>query len=200
MVSEKSGAHYVGGGYDYPRRWMAHKSMLKRQIHLYQKSFYSALKNGSLSFFVLQSCSSEISKSQLHRLEQYWAEYFPNRVNKNRNVTGRGRKFSSTTREKLRQANLGKSLSESHREKVSKSLLGNKRSLGYRHTPRTIEKMRNAHKGCIPWNLGISPSESTRRKLSAAGCLRKQSAETRKKISDANLRRHMEQVYAWMGN
>lgn len=47
----------------------------------------------------------------------------------------------------------------------------------------TIEKMRESHKGCIPWNTGKHLSEEHRKKISNGGIGKKRSMETRLKMS-----------------
>lgn len=63
---------------------------------------------------------------------------------------GNGYSLPEKTKEKLRQANLGKKLSEETKRKIGLKSLGNKHNLGRKHTEETKQKRR----GRIPWNKG----------------------------------------------
>lgn len=54
---------------------------------------------------------------------------------------------------------------------------------GRRQSEETRKKISEAAKGRIPWNLGKSPSEETRAKISISNEGKKHSKETRKKMS-----------------
>ena len=70
------------------------------------------------------------------------------------------------------------------RNNISKSLKGRVFSEEWK------QKLKDAHKGQIPWNKGLTPSEETRRKLSEAAKRRPPiSEETKKKLSEAAKRR-----------
>ena len=91
----------------------------------------------------------------------------------NRYLRGHGdhsRVVSADTKEKLRQANLGKSATEETRQKMRE------RRLGSKHSEETKAKISLAHRG-------IRPSELTRIKLRA----RPQSEEKRRKCREARL-------------
>lgn len=62
---------------------------------------------------------------------------------------------SKQTREKMRLAKLGKKikLSEKHIQNLSNA---NKKRIGKKHTKKSINKMKKALKGKIPWNKGKS--------------------------------------------
>ena len=107
----------------------------------------------------------------------------------------------------------GKACSEETKRKLSKALMGNQNSLGYKHTPETIEKMRKyqqthdnvgrfrkGHKTnlgkrhIIPHgykkghktNLGRRHSEESKKKMSKAATGKHPSEETRRKMSVAH--------------
>lgn len=104
---------------------------------------------------------------------------------------------SEETKQKIREANLGKTISEETKRKISltkKGRAGHKVSaetkrklrevnLGKRHTEESKRKMSAAHKGKIV-------SEETKRRMSAARIGKKHSLETRRKISVSGKIRH----------
>jgi len=69
-------------------------------------------------------------------------------------MTAKGQHLSKETRDKIRQANLGKKLSPETREKMSISRTGEKHPFyGKHHSEKSIEKMRISRKGkCIGEN------------------------------------------------
>ena len=56
----------------------------------------------------------------------------------------RGVPITPETREKMRQAKIGKKLSPEACAAISRSLIGNRRNACHRHTPEAIQKMRDA--------------------------------------------------------
>lgn len=144
MVNWSNGAHYVGSTHNFASRRIAHKTELKTGRHTYTKKFLPALKAGTLTFFILQSCPYDVTKRDLWDIEQIWANYFPQRVNQYKTVSGLG-KFTSTEQCKKNQqyalgnpGRRGQPLSPAHREKVRLVHTGRKRS------PETCEKVRLA--------------------------------------------------------
>lgn len=110
-----------------------------------------------------------------------------------------GKPVTEETREKLRQANLGKVRSLASREKASRSLMGRKMSpeavakstaakIGVKRSPETVEKMRIA-------STGRRLSEEARRKVGLASLGHKLSPEAVEKIRVANTgKRHSEET------
>lgn len=66
----------------------------------------------------------------------------------------RGRVQSNETREKIRKTKIGKSLSEVHKSKIRESCKGI--NTGKKHSEESLEKMRIAKRGKIPWNKGLT--------------------------------------------
>jgi group I intron endonuclease len=62
----------------------------------------------------------------------------------NGNSHWEGKKHTEETKEKIRQANLGRAFSEEHRAKISQSKLGNKNCVGRKISEETREKMRQS--------------------------------------------------------
>lgn len=144
MISWTSGSHYVGAARNCHLRWSFHRSELRRGIHIYQEKFMKGFQDGSLTFFLLQRCKPNIVRRKLWKIEQEWANCFPDRVNRFRNVTGKGRagqKPSKATRTKMSRSRKGKKHSPEIREKIRRALLGKK------HTPEHRRKNSQAHLG-----------------------------------------------------
>ena len=116
---------------------------------------------------ILEECNTI---TELDNRERYWISYLnatgPNGYNITKGGYGntkgmKGKKHSDETKEKLRQANLGKVMSSEIKEKISESSKGkqynpwskesrNKMSesrKGVKHSEETKMKMSNAHKG-----------------------------------------------------
>ncbi len=165
MISWKTGNHYVGAARHCFLRWALHRSELRRKIHCYQKKFEKDFDDGDLTFFLLQEYKGNPTKRELWNLEQSWANQFPDRVNKFKNVTGlgrkepgrwsimqriqmsisrRGRKHSKSTRMKISRALRGRKHSIEHRKNNSKARLGIKRGP---MSPESREKNRLSHLG-----------------------------------------------------
>lgn len=89
---------------------------------------------------------------------------------------------SQETKEKMRQAKLGKKLSEEHRKKLCASKKGNCYTKGRKHSEESKKKMSEA-------KLGKKHSEEHNKKMSEALKGKKLSEEHRKKLSDAKLGR-----------
>lgn len=118
MVDQITKMHYVGGTKNFCNRVKLHNYYLKQKTHRYSREFEKAYKQNTLIFFVLQVLPSNTSKEVLLDCEQMWANEFPDRINKYKNVTGKVHlyKASPDARKKMSKAKLGKSLSNEHRE------------------------------------------------------------------------------------
>ena len=103
---------------------------------------------------------------------------------------------SDETREKQRQAKLGKKLSAEHVEKVRIAMLGQKRG------PEFAAKVSEAKRGKGNGRLGCSMSEETKKRIGDAqrGALnhmagRKHSPETKERMRIAHMKRNKPQEY-----
>jgi hypothetical protein len=63
------------------------------------------------------------------------------------NDYSKNRIVSKETKDKIRNAHLGKKLTKEHREKISLGLIGNQYTKGYKHTEEAKQKQREASKG-----------------------------------------------------
>jgi hypothetical protein len=78
-----------------------------------------------------------------------------------------GKHHTEETKEKLRQANLGKKRSPEHRRKMSEALRGEKSYWYGKHlSEETRQKIREAHMGKPAWNKGRKATDEERRKNS----------------------------------
>lgn len=107
---------YVGKTVNIKRRYKQHLYD-KRQKHKY--AWIQQLKNEGLKpvITIIEECTNEWQDREKH-----WITQYDNLIN---HLEGGGsdyvRTTSEETREKIRQANLGKVLSEEHKEKIKQS-------------------------------------------------------------------------------
>lgn len=112
-------------------------------------------------------------------------------------------RLAEIARKKIIESRIGRHPTEDTRRKMSESNKGEKNGFyGKHHSLETRKRWSEKRKGkrlsdlayirsretCIgkpAWNRGISPSDETRRKISAGNKGKKVSLETRKKLSDA---------------
>lgn len=104
--------------------------------------------------------------------------------------------FSDETKQKMREAKLGRSLREETKHKLRIAMFGKKRG------PEFAAKVSNAKRGRGNGRLGCSMSEETKQRIGNAqrGALnhmtgRKHSPETREKMRIAHMKRKQNQAY-----
>ena len=142
------GKQYVGSTINFKRRFRQHKQALQTNRH-YNKHLRRAVKIYGLEFFefnILELCE----ENELLKLEQKYLnkifnldnnhDYYYN-ISRDAEANMRGAHLSNETKEKLRQANLGKVHSEETKEKCRQASLGQKRGQA------TCEKISQVHKG-----------------------------------------------------
>lgn len=191
-IESPSGKIYIGQTINLKqRKWYYSNLKCKTQPILYR----SLLKYGwdAHKFEIIEKYILNIDRKILNEREVYWIkEYncFNNGLNCNIGGDGNiGYKMSDETKEKLRNANLGKKqtpeakakqiLAQKHiirskewSKNISKALKGKKKSeetknkiRGYKHTDEAKNKMSIAKKG-KQTRLGSSVSKETRKKIS----------------------------------
>lgn len=182
-IKSPTGKIYVGSSVDMPKRLAQYKRLdCKSQPKIYN----SLLKHGPEShiFDILIECEP----SEMLRLEAEFGEKFdvlgPNGLN-----CSLPKKIESY-----------QSRSEESREKTRKSLMGNKNGAGvifskerrnkmsksrenYKHSDETLIKMRDSHKGQIPWCAGKQIKQSTKDLLREINLGKKQSREHAEKAA-----------------
>ena len=145
---------------DYPKNW---RKLIRREV-LYKH---------------------ECSKKTLDKLEEYYikkekAHYSYKLGGCNIRWGGKGSLMDESTKQKLREYNLGKKLSYETRKKMSESRMGRRLSentkrllsiskMGDLNPAKKNEvkiKISNSNIGKTPWNKGIKMSDEQRRKLS----------------------------------
>jgi len=155
--------------------------------------------------FKCEFCGREFRKTSNLGVHKFWCD--PNnkeRQDKQRIIMAENikkREITKETREKLRQANIGKILSKEHKKKIAKANTGKHPSLEIR------KRMSEVHKGkrlseetrrkISESNKGRHPSEETKRRIGEANSIslkgKKLSEETKRKISKANKGRRLSQ-------
>jgi len=91
-----------------------------------------------------------------------------------------GKHLTDATKEKLRNANIGKKQTKEQIKKASERMKGTKYSLGFKHSEETKKKVAIAGTGRIH-------SEETKRKMSASGIGKAKTEEAKRKMSEAKL-------------
>jgi group I intron endonuclease len=175
-----SGRSYVGQSVNIHSRWKDHS----RDASNGKKSaLCDALRSYGIegfAFVILEECPRAV----LNESEQYWIATLDSLRNGYNLIAGgiQARELSDVTRERMRNAQLGKKHSEGHKAKISAAVRGavmsddfcRKLSERMKGVPKTAEaraKMSAAKKGCIPHNkgkTGFVRSQESREKQSRA--------------------------------
>lgn len=182
LITSPTGRKYVGQSIDIQKRFTNYKSL--NNCITQRRLYRSFLKHGTDNhqFEIIIEC--DISK--LNDLERYWQEYYDVchrdkgmncMLTKSSTRSGRSsqetkdkiaissrrkrKPRSEETKEKLRQANLGKKHSKESKEKQSAIHIGNKYNLGRKHTDEAKRKMSEFRKG-NKYSLGVKHSEQAK--------------------------------------
>jgi group I intron endonuclease len=137
---------YIGQSWNILKRWRLEKSGYA--VNEYLKRSFLKYGKDSFKFSILQELlDMEASQETLDELEKKYIEiYESSNITKGYNIReggSRGR-HSIISKEKNRQAHLGKIISEETRKKMSKAHIGNKSNLGKKLTK---EHIANVSKG-----------------------------------------------------
>lgn len=143
-----TGKIYIGYAVNFNSRYNSHKCRLESNKHANQHLQRAFNIDGAenLIFEILEECDIKFLASQEH----YWVNMLDARNHKigyNIKPThpdGRPR-MTEDTKQKLREANLGKKHTEEHKRKIGESSKG--RMLGRKHTDEAKKKISEAHKG-----------------------------------------------------
>lgn len=134
---------YIGSAVMITKRWRDHREDLRAGRHHNQHLQFAWNKYGehAFDFRILEVCP----RDDLIVTEQRYLDQADKDTLFNVNpyaTSNRGRRWSPEVRTRMGRHNKGRRLTPEHRAKVSASLLGNTRLLGYRHSPETIQHLR----------------------------------------------------------
>jgi predicted GIY-YIG superfamily endonuclease len=180
---------YIGKSKNINKRLATHISALYKHTH--KENWIRSLKLQHQTPIILAIWSADneqtIIKNEMEFIELAKLLKINLTNGTNGGVGSSGRIVSPETREKMRQAQLGKKLSEETKKKISEKLKGNKYSLGVKHTQETKEKI-------IKSTTGLKRSEETKHKISISKIGsknpfygKKHTEETKEKIRKAML-------------
>jgi group I intron endonuclease len=178
-----NGKLYIGYSKDPHKRWIAHKaaSNVKKPLQY----IHRAMRKYNYNNFIFDIIEQHPTKTLCREAEIFYIAYFKFLGQKLYNVTtggeaASGLKHTEATKEKMRQASLGK-----------------RYNLGYKHTPETKEKMGKAQRGrkhsditkekIRQNNLGKKHAEESKEKISQSRLGFKHTEETRAKMSASKL-------------
>ena len=183
----KTDMHYIGvTGRKVEQRILEHKRGKKQFLH---KEIQRIGWDGNWDWWVVES---DIPANLISEREQYWIQVFDSLYPNGYNRTIGGIKhfkhskatFTQETRDKMRQAHLGKKrapFTEEHIANLSKAKMGEKNNFyGKHHTEEAKEKNRQAH-------IGIPHTKEHNAKIGKAGRGRKVSEKTRAILRERTL-------------
>lgn len=173
---------YVGQSTNIEERWYHHRNSLKKNAHYndYLQRAWNAYGEDSFDFYVLQTCEVH----ELDGLEIYYIDLFNSNNNKNgynlESGGGANKVVSQETRQKQRDAKLGRTLTDEHKANIGRSLKGH---LAYPKSEEGIQRLRD-------FNTGKVIPEDVRAKISKATIGKSKSEETKKKIKENHANKH----------
>src|SRR5208283_4314746 len=163
-------------------RWRHHKT----DAYRFDGYFQRAIRKYDTECWKFEILEEVEDINLLNEAEMKWIEYYDtfNRDKGYNSTNGGVNGFivSEETKEKMRQARLGKKASEETKEKIGQAKLGNKIWLGKCHSEESKEKIGQAKLGNKIW-LGKHHTEETKEKMRLAK-LGKTSNRLGKKLSE----------------
>lgn len=198
ITNQISGRVYVGQAVDVARRWKTHLRAMRSGV---KTKLYDAMRAYGVQSFV-QDVLEECAADELAEREAYWIAKLDTLASGYNMIadTAQRRLLSDETRERMRQAQIGKKHTNEHRAaiaragrgrvvtaetraKLSAALSGKKRS------PEAIERMHeaarkrdNSHLINFAFRPGCKLSEETRAAMSSARRGVPKSPEHREKL------------------
>jgi group I intron endonuclease len=142
IYNQENKKAYIGQASHIRKRFNSHKSELKNGCHgnSYLQNAWNKYGENTFLFIPLENCA----KKELTNREAYYLDLIDLELRYNLKVVTEVHVTSEVTREKIRQANLGRKASEETRKKMSESA---KKVI---HSPLSEEHKQNlslAHKG-----------------------------------------------------
>lgn len=177
LICNKNGKSYIGKSINILRRIKEHKN--SKADNILQRA---VLKYGWDSFDVeileiVENFDKLTDNDSLLDKEAYYIELFDTTNRENGynickfSTDKTGVPCSAETKEKLRQAHLGKILDEEHKEKIRQA------RIGFKHSDEDKENMRQAH-------LGYKQSDEHKEKIRQAHLGFKHSDESKEKMRE----------------
>lgn len=183
ILNTKNGKVYIGQTKDFLTRKHHHTYQLTSNCHSnkHLQAAWNKYGEKSFKFKILEYCSLELlDEREQHHLTIYLQKDMCYNIAKDVRSPNRGQVVSDETKRKMSIAMKGKQVSSETRRKISQTLTGRPGIKGVKHTPESIQKMKDYHKNKPP------ASEETRRKISESNKGRVVSEETRRKIGESN--------------
>lgn len=123
-----NGKVYIGKTENEPniRLYQDHRASLRNNIHI-NKHLQSSWNKYGESNFTFEIIEQVAFKWALNNLERFWIKTYKSHDRNfgfNKTIGGDGCRVNEETREKIRQAHLGKVLSIDHKQKLSDSHMG----------------------------------------------------------------------------
>lgn len=186
ITNNVNGKIYIGQSISIQSRWKEHVNSLRRgdsNCTLLQRA-WNKYGEQNFTFEILEFCSADM----LDDIEVKYIDFY-DAVNNGYNIEPGGNKnkhLSEETKQKLREAHLGKKMSDETIQKMSEARMGEKNPMyGKTHSPEARKKISETHKG----KPGHRPSDDGIERIRLANTGKVLSEETRKKISDAAMGR-----------
>jgi group I intron endonuclease len=182
---------YVGSTIDLVRRWKQHLTYLRIGKHYNRKlqNHFNKYGESDLRFEIIKYCNSE----DLLRYEQSLLSEINTFFNIAKNAgSSLGIKRSEKTKHKIGIANKGKIVSSVTRQRLRNANLGKKYSevTQLKHRASVKPLSTEARNKIIQANLGKHHTDQTKQKIGFANSGKKRSLESRKKMSDKKLGSH----------
>ena len=180
---------YIGSAINIDKRWKEHIYSLKKSKHHSEHLQYAWDKYGELNFKfeILEEVSNLL---HLISYEQVYLDYYKSyEEERGYNIcivagSQYGLKRTEQTKQRMREANIGKKASEEAKQKMREAGIGRK------HSEETKQKLKELH-------VGKKFSEETKQKLSEAHIGKKLSEETKQKMSEAKRNRKDTKYYSF---
>jgi group I intron endonuclease len=177
IINSISGKKYIGQSIqdDIEKRWRGHRRNINTD---YCPCLYSAFRKYGIEHFIFRIICICFDDS-CDELERYYISRYNTIAPNGYNLDSGGtvnKMIHAETKEKIRNAHLGKKHSESRKQKNRES------HIGYRHTEISKEKMSLARKG-VPF------SQEIRDTMSKAQMGHKVLDSTKRSVGEANKRR-----------